>query len=58
MQAEVWIERYYHLSQAEMDALSDAEFFSLAGKAWFLREQEVETVKMGVLRALEEAFRQ
>lgn len=44
----------FGLTQDEVDALADQEFLDMAAEAYFLREQEVETVKAGFLEALAE----
>lgn len=44
------------MSQTEIDALPDKAFYDTAAKAYFLEKKEAETVKVGVLLAVQEVF--
>lgn len=51
------IYKWFGLSQKEIYELKDEVFFDKAAEAFYLQESEIENVKLGVLKAVGEIFK-
>lgn len=51
------IQKWFGLSQKKITKMDDEEFFSKSARAFFLQESEIENVKLGVLKAIGEIFK-
>ncbi|MDI3547885.1 MAG: hypothetical protein PWR10_1537 [Halanaerobiales bacterium] len=51
------IYKWFGLSQKDISKLKDDDFFGKAAEAFYLQESEIENIKLGVLKAIGEIFK-
>jgi hypothetical protein len=51
LQAEIFVRKYFRLTESELDNLDDEQYCLLAAQAHFLRKQEREAVAEGIALA-------
>ena len=56
-QSELLIKKWFNLSKEEIDQLGDDAFYTKAAESLFLQETEIENIKLGVMKAIGEIFK-